>query len=347
MRSFEEVHAWASNGDETKCALLIGNGFSMAYDSTRFSYGALATLAEDQNLLPDIALTVMKATGTSDFEALMRKLQSTVETLRSLGPDEHSKIITDLNDAVDSIREALARSIAGLHPDRPFEIEEAAYIRVRAFLDRFKNIYTVSYDLLLYWSLMQTFVDAPTTHRRDDGFRDSRIDGDDTVLWNIYDTHAQTVHYLHGALHLYRGFDGLRKITYVRTHAALIDQVRGQLRANRFPLYVAEGESEGKLAQINGSAYLSRSLRSLTGRGNGLVVFGHSLDANDDHIFEAVVRSKINRMGISLYGDPNSPANQIVQRQAADLRERRRLANANYPLETEFFDASTIPLWNG
>lgn len=345
MQNFEEAMAWASRGQENKCALLLGNGFSMAYDPSRFSYGALATLAENQDLLPDIALTVMKNSGTSDFEALMRKLQSTVETLTSLDPVAHSQIINDLSSAVDSIREALAQSIAGLHPDRPFEIDEAAYSRVRGFLDRFKSIYTVSYDLLLYWSLMQIFDDSTTNRRSDDGFRDSGIDGDETVLWNIYDTHAQTVHYLHGALHLYRGGDGLRKITYVRTNAALIDQVRGQLRANRYPLYVAEGESTDKLSHINGSAYLSRSLRSLAGRANGLVVFGHSLDANDDHIFEAVVRSKISRMAISLYGDPASQGNQVIQRRAADVRERRRLANANNPLETSFFDASSVALW--
>ncbi len=345
MQTFDEVLAWASKGDEKKCALLLGNGFSMAYDSARFSYGALATLAEDQKLLPDIALTVMKSSGTNDFEALMRKLQSTIETLTSLDPVQHEKIITGLNKAVDAIREALARSIAGLHPDRPFEIEEEAYKRVRAFLDRFRSIYTVSYDLLLYWSLMQVF-DGTVTRRSDDGFRDSRIDGDETVLWNIYDTHAQSVHYLHGALHLYRGADGLRKITYVRTNAALIDQVRGQLRANRYPLYVAEGESEDKLSQINGSAYLSRSLRSLSGRGNGLIIYGHSLDANDDHIFEAVIRSKVTRVAISLFGDPNSHANRIVQRRTADLRERRRLENATIPLETQFYDASSVPLWH-
>lgn len=346
MQTFDEALAWASKGEEKKCALMLGNGFSMAYDSARFSYGALATLAEDLQLLPDIALTVMKSSGTSDFEALMRKLQSTVETLTSLDPVQHSKIISDLNSAVDAIREALARSIAGLHPDRPFEIDEDAYKRVRAFLDRFTSIYTVSYDLLLYWSLMQVFDGTAPTRRSDDGFRDSRIDGDETVLWNIYDTHAQSVHYLHGALHLYRGSDGLRKITYVRTHAALIDQVRGQLRANRYPLYVAEGGSEGKLSQINGSAYLSRSLRSFAGRRNGLIVFGHSLDSNDDHIFEAVIRSKVTRMAISLYGDPNSPGNRIVQRRAADLRERRRQANPTNPLETQFYDASSIPLWH-
>ncbi|MET3904889.1 DUF4917 family protein [Paenarthrobacter sp. 4246] len=345
MINFDEAISWASDGVEAKCALLLGNGFSMAYDSSRFSYGALATLAEDRDLLPPLALKVMKASGNTDFESLMRKLKSTVDTLAALDDVVHAATINELNANVVAVREALARSIAGLHPERPFEIEEAAYRRVRQFLDRFKTIYTVSYDLLLYWALMQTFDDSVNDRRSDDGFRDSRIDGDETVLWNIYNPYAQNVHYLHGALHLYRGRDGLRKITYIRTQAALIDQVRNQLESGRYPLYVAEGQSAEKIQRINGSAYLSRSLRSLTGRGNGLVVFGHSLDANDDHIFEAVIRSKVGRIAVSLHGDPDSEGNRAIQRRTADLVVRRQHINPRNPLEYRFFDASSVPLW--
>ncbi len=335
---------WVSQGDESKVALLLGNGFSMAYDSERFSYGALATLAQDRNLLPSFALRVMAASGSPDFESLMRQLQDTVSTLRTLDAVLHASLIEELEEAIAGVREALAQSIAGLHPDRPYEISELSYVAVRSFLDRFANIYTVSYDLLLYWALMQDIDGA--ARRADDGFRDSGVAGDETVLWNIYDAVTQNVHYLHGALHLYIGADGLRKITYVRTSEALIDQVRHQLALLRYPLYVAEGQSRDKLARINSSAYLGKALRSLSGRGNGMVLYGHSLDSNDDHIFEAIIHSKISRLAISLYGDPDSPANSEIRRRAADISARRLIKRATRPLDVQFFDAASVRIWS-
>jgi len=181
--------------------------------------------------------------------------------------------------------------------------------------------------------------------RSDDGFRDSGIEGDETVLWNIYDTGTQNVHYLHGALHLFIGDDGLRKITWKRTELALIDQVRDQLAARRYPLYVAEAESPAKLARINENGYLTRALRSLASCNNGLVVLGHSLDPNDDHIFEAVVRSTVARLAVSLFGDPDNETNRLIQRRAHDLAVQRKQLGKRTELEVQFFDAASVPLW--
>lgn len=342
VMDFSEAHEWAAGG--RKANLLLGNGFSMAYDPQRFSYTALATQAIDEDRLPDTAVQLMNASGRPDFEWVMRQLEATAETLSTLDPTGHQALVQQFRRDIDMLREALAHSIAGLHPDRPFDIDEESYVRVRTFLDSFGSIYTVSYDLLLYWALMQDLADHGD-RRSDDGFRDSGVPGDETVLWNIYDSGNQNVHYLHGALHLFIGDDGLRKITWKRTERALIDQVRDQLRARRYPLYVAEAESPAKLARINQSGYLTRALRSLAGCSNGLVVLGHSLDPNDDHIFQAVVRSTVARMAVSIFGDPDSDTNQLIQRRAHDLAVQRRQTGKRTQLEVEFFDASSVPLW--
>lgn len=343
MEGFEQALHWASDGGTGKVALLLGNGFSMAYDSDRFSYGALATLAENKNLLPAIALRVMESSGSRDFEALMRDMEAAATTLEAMDPVAFHGAIQEIRNAIFGVREALAQSVAGLHPDRPFDVPTPCYRSTRAFLDRFHDIYTVSYDLLLYWSLMQEVGDGGRA--ADDGFRDSRIEGDDTVLWNVYNPHSQSVHYLHGALHLYGGLDGLRKITYSRTGDALIDQIRFQLAAGRYPLFVAEGESKEKLARITASAYLSKALRSLSARGSGLVIYGHSLDHNDDHVFEAIVRSKIRRVAVSIYGDVDSPSNREIRHRATEIVARRSDRNSRVPLDLKFFDASSVGLW--
>lgn len=343
MLTYQEAHGWLMNGGNTKPHLLLGNGFSMAYDSDRFSYTALADQAEAEGLLPASAQQLMAVTGSRDFEAALRQLEATADTLEALDPVHHAATISSLRHDIDELREALAQAIAGLHPERPYEIDDDAYERVREFLDAHKGIYSVSYDLLTYWALMQ---DANTgTARRSDGFRDSGLAGDETVLWDIYEPFNQTVHYLHGALHLFLGPDGLRKLTYSRTGLALVDQVRDQLAHRRYPIYVAEGDSASKLSRINASAYLARSLRSLSSCGGTLLVYGHSLDPNDDHIFEAVVRSKMTRMAVSLYGDPASDINQEIQRRVADVAARRTL-RGGLDLDYRFFDASSVDLWH-
>lgn len=345
MQTFSEAMTWL--GDAKKPRLLLGNGFSMAFDYRRFSYGALADKAKTEALFSDDVAKVMTSTGLTDFEALMRSFMASAAVLRALDGNVEPALLARLDRASVELREVLAKSIAGLHPDRPYDILENQYRSTRRFLDRFQSIYTVSYDLLLYWSLMQELPPDFPGKGKDDGFRDSRIEGDDTVLWNMYDPHTQTVHYLHGALHLYVGADGLRKITWIRTADALIDQARRQLEQNRFPLYVAEGTSPQKVDKINRSAYLSKALRSLSSCGGSMAIYGHSLDDNDDHVLRAITKSKIAKLAISIYGDENSASNSAITRKGESLCEHRREEHPTGPaLEVQFYDASSVRLWD-
>ncbi|MFD0204661.1 MULTISPECIES: DUF4917 family protein [Saccharothrix] len=346
MKTFNEAFQWLLEPlrPQKRPHALLGNGFSMALDPSRFSYSALATAAEADDLLPADAINIMQKTSTVDFEKVIRQLEDTAHTLKILAASNTVDIVARLLKSSASLREALAQSIAGLHPDRPYDIEQSRYISTRDFLNRFDHVFTVNYDLLLYWSIMQ---DLPghSDKERDDGFRDSGVDGDETVLWDIYSNFSQTVFYLHGALHLFLGTDGLRKITWKRTDIALIDQVRQQLKEGRFPLYVAEGDAESKLDKINRSAYLSRGLRSLTQCGGSLLIYGHSLAKNDAHIFQAVVRGKYKRAAISIYGDPNSDDNKEIMRRARGLVADRSVYSSTNPLEVEFFNAAEVRLW--
>lgn len=346
MKTFEKAFEWLAEplASNKRPRLLLGNGFSMALDPSRFSYSALAYSADSANLLPSDAQKIMAETGIVDFETIIRKLEDTARTLNILDEVTSGELTARLTQSAESLREALAHSIAGLHPDRPFDIEDSRYLSTRKFLDRFSNTYTVNYDLLLYWSVMQDLPGHPGK-AQDDGFRDSRVEGDETVIWDIYSPHTQTIHYLHGALHLFLGIDGLRKITWNRTDLALIDQVRAQLQQGRFPLYVAEGESEGKLDKINRSAYLSKGLRSLAACGGSLMIYGHSLGSNDAHIFRAITRSKIRRIAVSIYGDPDSDRNREIARRARHLVADRIEHTDRDPLEVDLFDATNVSLW--
>ena len=67
-------------------------------------------------------------------------------------------------------------------------------------------------------------------------------------MWRITD--RQNIFYLHGALHVFDAENELKKYTWVRTGIRLIEQIRAALQANLYPLIVAEGQSQEKMARI-------------------------------------------------------------------------------------------------
>jgi hypothetical protein len=332
-------------GDRIVPHLLLGNGFSINYDPARFSYGALRAQAEARGLIGPLALRLFHSLHTQDFELVIRGLADAATSLELLDPVKYAPDIAVLSAEVDDLKEALAQVLAGLHPERPYEIADDSYQRVRDFTDRFASIYTASYDLLLYWSLMQDIPGSRLSPRAsDDGFRDPGYDAE-YVLWDYLQPLAQKVHYLHGALHLFRGADGLRKLTWRRTQEPLIDQIREQLSADFYPLYIAEGTSDEKLERIHRSDYLSRAHRSLAACKGGLLVYGLSFGKNDAHIVKAIERSGIERIAVSIHGDPRSAANQAIIKAVQDLRTRRLARSRSRPLEVVFFGAGSVRLW--
>lgn len=228
-------------------------------------------------------------------------------------------------------------------------IPNTQYAAVRQFLAPYDCVYSVNYDLLLYWSTLQTEIDQLSVVG-DDGFRADKDDPDaEWVTWdNIGTRRSQNVHYLHGALHLFDAGDRLKKITWKRTAVPLLDQIRSGLARNEYPLVVTEGSRDQKVARIEHSAYLSGSYRSFGNIGGHLVVFGHGLASNDDHILEAIVRSKVTRLSVSIFGDPDLQRNRQLRERAGQLAERRHIASdGRKTLEVDFFDAETAAPWGG
>lgn len=347
--TYQEAMSWLQelkkkSGDSIVPHLLLGNGFSIAFDYHRFSYSALRTQAEHKGLIGELSTHLFDRLQTQDFELVIKTLQDAALALEILDAETYKREIRTLTSEVAQLKEALAQVLAGLHPERPYEINDDAYSRVREFLDRFACIYTANYDLLLYWTLMKEFDDDRLPRRSsDDGFRSGETN-EDYVIWDYLKPHQQSIYYIHGALHLFQGDDGLRKLTWIRTNEPLIDQIRRQLSDDFFPLYVAEGSSKEKQHRIHGSDYLARALRSLAAINGGLLSYGLSFSRNDEHIVTAIARSRVQRIAISIYGDISSEANSNIVRAIESLKTRRA-EYSRVPLETAFFDATSIRLW--
>ena len=241
----------------------------------------------------------------------------------------------------DSLRETLAQVIASNHPERSDEIPDSQFRSSRAFLNNFKNIYTLNYDLLLYWSLMKDDIDELDL-KSDDGFRHPDDGPSDYVVWDINDPGQQNVFYMHGALHVFDAGAQVQKYTWSNTGIALIEQIRQALESDRYPIYVAEGSSQSKLDRIMHSSYLSRGYRSMSAIGGSIFIFGHSLQENDEHVLKCIRDSRVSNVYVSIFGDPDSAENQLIIGRAQSLSSERR---GKKKPDVMFYDAVSANVW--
>lgn len=319
--------------------VLLGNGFSMAYDPTAFNYVKLLDDADFSDLSVDMR-RVFENFGTSDFEKIIEFLRAAaqlVEMYESVDSELAGRFAAD----ADALRAALAGVLARLHPDHVGMLSDEQYRSVRQFLSHFKRIYTLNYDLLLYWATMR---EVGPSIPRNDGFGEDPDDpGREWVVWrDTRDFDQQRIFYLHGALHLFDGGDELRKLTWCRTDIRLIDQIRGALDEALYPLVVTEGTSEEKKSKILHHAYLMHALRSFSRIQGAVFVYGCALSDNDDHILREIVHGKLKAMFVGLYGDPDSTDNRSIRTRAEAVAGGRDHRN---PLRVEFFDAESANVW--
>ena len=320
--------------------LLLGNGFSIALKPDIFSYNSLFENADFSKVPHSAAL--FDALGTRDFEAVIRLLVDMAKAL-AVYEEASSELLEKIKQDAASIKDILATAIAQNHPDRPYDIEPEQYAACRKFLSHFERIFSLNYDVLLYWALMQDEVDELNI-QYDDGFRHPEGNEDAPyVSWQ--EANSATVHFLHGALHLFDAGHEITKYTWSKTDIAIIDQIRAALEEERYPLFVAEGHSDDKLNKIMHSAYLHKALRSFSSIGGSLFVFGHSFDNNDYHILGRIPHSKITNLFISLYGDKDSEANKGIIQSAYALREIRSELSRKKELNVHFFDAESAHVW--
>lgn len=327
-------------GDQKKPHLLLGNGFSIACRPDIFLYGKLFERA-DFSALSDSAQASFTALSTTDFEKVIRALRDA-----SLLLDVYAGVSENVREMMaqdaDGLREVLVSAIASSHPDCPADITEDEFSHCRAFLSNFGKVYTLNYDLLLYWTQMHVPEgDEPSS---DDGFRKDEDDFDSAyVVWEPQNAHDQDTYYLHGALHVFDSGTEIQKYTWKNTGIRLTDQIRHALSNNLFPLFVAEGTSDEKLERVRHSDFLAKAYRSFSEIGGSLFVYGHSLAENDEHYLERIEQGKVSRLFVGLHGDPNSTNNKSIMRRAEQMPLRRRRKRPS--LEVYFYDTDSASVW--
>lgn len=319
--------------------LLLGNGFSIACRPNIFVYKRLFEQA-DFSRLSTTSKEVFEHLKTQDFEKVIKILRESSIALKAY-KDAPKKLRDALKIDADGLRELLVQTIAQSHPEQPNDISDEEFLSCRRFLSNFNNIYTLNYDLLLYWALMH--LDGITKVKSDDGFR--KPDDDDFssyVTWDSSNTYDQNIYYLHGALHLFDSDTEIKKFTWSNTGIRLIQQIRDALNQDLFPIFVSEGTSDEKLTKIRHNDYLSRAYKSFSSIQYALFIHGHSLAPNDEHILKRIEKNKISNVYVGIYGDSESADNKKIIARAKRLNKSDRKTF----LDVKFYATDTANVWD-
>jgi hypothetical protein len=326
-----------------KVHLLLGNGFSMAYNPKIFSYNALYDFVA---ALGDPALTkLFEAIKTKNFELVMGQLDLFVALLDAF--DSKEGLQDRVRQAGSRLQQSLLDAVGALHPEHVFKVPADRLALCAAFLNSFLgtggSIFTTNYDLLLYWVLLRGEVPNHV-----DGFGRELLNpveskrGEEQewseLRWGP-NRERQNIHYVHGALPLFDTGLEIVKEEYTG-EAYLLENITARLKKGEYPLFVTAGNGDEKLERIRHNRYLTFCYDQLCAAQGSLVTFGFNFGEYDLHIIDAI--NKAAKHGAkdperlwSVYIGVYSPEAAI---HIANIEQRFRC-------KVNTFDAKTAAVW--
>lgn len=324
-------------------SLLMGNGFSIAYDNEIFSYNALYNFltSRDDQLINKL-FDVIK---TKNFELAMQQLDTTLALLKAFGSDD--KLQGDIILASKKLKDGLLSSIHQLHPEHVYKIPEKKIIACAEFLNLFiksgGHVFSTNYDMLLYWTLMRKHVENAI-----DGFG-REIENLDEVLCGETPEYSdlvwgpnidnQNIHYLHGALHIFDSGINIEKEQYDQNNY-LLEKIKKRLDRGSYPIFVTAGNGDEKLSHIRHNRYLSHCFDKLSSLDGSLITFGFNFGEYDEHIIEAINKAthaqnknppKLWSVYIGVYSDNDVEHICSIQ--------------SKFHAKVKVFDAKTVDVW--
>jgi hypothetical protein len=244
---------------------------------------------------------VFNAFGTTNFELIIQFLNNAKYVNDLLGIDN-----SEIEPIVVDLREGLIKTIQENHPEHS-EIYYPQLSSIGYELIEFKDIFTTNYDVFLYKTILQIISDYEI-ERKGVPYQDyfyEEMSPTELSFRNeqVYDE-ARSIYYLHGALFIYQTPDKtknykLRRLEQLRME--YIQLIRREIRNSNFPIFVAEGDSKDKIRSISNNDYLNFCANRLRNSEKNLVVYGFSFGDSDRHIVDLIMRSKIEKVGISIY----------------------------------------------
>ena len=341
LESFNDVLSSIGSNAKREFHLLLGNGFSMAYDKDIFSYNALHDFIahlDDKDLS-----TILGVIETKNFELIMQQLDNFSALIDAFGREPALKAKIDAASA--KLKTSLLGAVQSLHPEHVFTVPEdqstTCSVFLKTFLDSGGKIFSTNYDLLLYWILMRNAI-----IKHADGFG-RELDNPVEFLpaeeqewselrWGKYKK-EQNVFYLHGALPFFDAGVDIIKEEYDQ-HNYLLEKIAHRMEQGEYPIFVTAGNGKEKLSHIMHNHYLSYCYDTLSSISGSLVTYGFNFGPYDEHIIEAINRAanqsfpnKLLSVYIGVYSDEDFAHIQQIEKQ--------------FKCKVRVFDAKTADVW--
>ena len=283
----------------TNSNLLLGNGFSINLHD-KFIYDSL--FKKFISSLEDYQKKIFESFMTTNFEIILHDLQ-TSQKINELFEIENTKIV----EAIEVLKAGLIRTVKENHPKKS-EIDWDKLRRISVDLEQFKDVYTMSYDALLYHIILlvnDRYKKKKIKYRYNDYFWETY--NDNFLEFRDFQNylHYKHVYYLHGTLFIFKHLHYDLKIRNNDIADELIDLISLAINNDFIPLFVSEGSSQEKMLSISQSDYLRFSNNMLKSSQDNLVIYGAGLSEPDKHIVDAINKNK-RKVAISIYTNGRS-----------------------------------------
>jgi hypothetical protein len=334
-----DIYSWSEIADEFNDGIILGNGASIAVHQG-FAYKTLLERARQDQLITENINKIFQYLDAEDFEFVLRLLFDTFQINQAL---EIGDNVT--TRAYEEVRQALIKAVRNIHID--YKDVENLLINAANFLKNFKTVASLNYDVLVYWIMY-----IGNSQIEGTWFKDCFVHGEFEIDWEYLrkpnkSNGSTLVFYPHGNLALATNILGREtKLSNPNEKELLLDTIIDEWESGKYsPLFVSEGNPKQKLNAIRRSVYLSTVYDTvLSSLGSKIAVFGWSMGDQDDHILEAIKKSKndVEAFAISLY-TKRSEEQIEVDCQRISTKLRQKFSNPN--LGIKFFNSASNGCW--
>lgn len=325
--------------------LILGNGFGRSYDVAfgvnKFSWNTLVDLCE---IKKESEVYELLKECHFDFELAHQKLNNAADVIARYSLDD--PLLNKLRNEVRFLQEQLIVAVTKSHPDSfnkeiPSEAREIVKNKVdscRRFLLRFDNVFSLNYDLLLYW--VRNFDSDPLGQDSFTKVSNDLMFDKKNPRQKTGDPKKDAMYYFpHGALFLLR-----KEITAIKTCGSttkpILAKVEESIRIGVFPMCISEGTGKQKHDAICTNEYLRFAYDKIKSSEGTIFTFGCSfLDGKDDHIIEAMFSSNAKAIVVGGY----NLAGQEFYRLSHTFQKIRDKLNKN--VDVVIADTSDTQIW--
>lgn len=328
--------------DASSCKLLLGNGASIAV-CNNFAYGSLYEKADEANRIDDNVKRLFEDFHTTDFEFVLGLLRETNRVNKILRIEDNRTA-----RLYGVLQETLINTITKIHPVR--EIIRSSLLPISNFMKQFDTVLSLSYDLLVYWAMLE----GNDYYKHGYWFKDCFVDENmfEEDFDYLYSPHgdaggATLVFYPHGNLILAIDSQGNEiKLSKLKESFLITTITQKWKQQDCIPLFVSEGDTGEKLRTIRRSNYLDIVYHDVVGsKCDYLVIYGWAFKDDDDHILRALVDGEFEQIAVSVHLDGGN-VEAYCDRVGYKLKNMHRNLHKKYRYKVQFFNSQSSGCWN-